>query len=63
MRLDGGTCEHNEDHDLLARRRPPPVRLVSRYVLIPAPGETPGEWWDNNTGSLAAREAAPEQGG
>jgi len=29
-------------------------RLVLVNAMIPAPGETPGEWWDN-TGSLAAR--------
>ena len=40
-----------------------PVRsLVFVNAMIPAPGETPGAWWDN-TGWLAARTAAAERGG
>jgi pimeloyl-ACP methyl ester carboxylesterase len=40
-----------------------PVRaLVFVNAMIPVPGETAGEWWDD-TGSLAAREAAAERGG
>jgi hypothetical protein len=30
--------------------------------MIPVPGETAGEWWDN-TGSIAARIAAAQRGG
>jgi pimeloyl-ACP methyl ester carboxylesterase len=40
-----------------------PVRsLVFVNAMIPAPGETPGAWWDN-TGWAQARIAAAEQGG
>jgi hypothetical protein len=40
-----------------------PVRsLVFVNAMIPAPGETPGAWWDN-TGWLEARTAAAERGG
>jgi hypothetical protein len=40
-----------------------PLRgLVFVNAMIPAPGETPGAWWDN-TGWLAARTAAAERGG
>ena len=40
-----------------------PVRsLVFVNAMIPAPGETPGAWWDN-TGWLEARTAAAEKGG
>lgn len=40
-----------------------PVReLVLVNAMIPAPGETPGEWWAN-TGSEQARVAAAERGG
>lgn len=31
-------------------------------AMIPTPGETPGEWWDN-TGAIEARNAAAEAGG
>jgi pimeloyl-ACP methyl ester carboxylesterase len=37
-------------------------RLVLVNAMIPAPGERPGEWWDN-TGSEPARTAAAERGG
>ncbi|MFD8588694.1 alpha/beta fold hydrolase [Streptomyces sp. NPDC059637] len=36
--------------------------LVLVNAMIPLPGETPGQWWDN-TGSSAARVAAAEAGG
>ena len=40
-----------------------PLRaLVFVNAMSPAPGETPGAWWDN-TGWLAARTAAAERGG
>ncbi|MDH6139227.1 MULTISPECIES: alpha/beta fold hydrolase [Kitasatospora] len=39
-----------------------PVRLlVMLQALVPAPGETPGEWWAN-TGHAAARQAEDERG-
>ena len=37
-------------------------RLVLVNAMLPAPGETPGEWWEN-TGSEPARVAAAEGGG
>jgi pimeloyl-ACP methyl ester carboxylesterase len=37
-------------------------RLVLVNAMVPAPGETPGEWWEN-TGSEPARVAAAERGG
>ena len=37
-------------------------RLVLVNAMIPAPGETPGEWWEN-TESEPARLAAAERGG
>jgi alpha-beta hydrolase superfamily lysophospholipase len=37
-------------------------RLVLVNAMIPAPGETPGDWW-GNTGSEAARVAAARDGG
>ncbi|MFG2290216.1 alpha/beta fold hydrolase [Streptomyces sp. NPDC048595] len=40
-----------------------PVRLlVLVNAMIPLPGETPGQWWDD-TGAPAARVAAAEAGG
>lgn len=36
--------------------------LVLVNAMIPVPGETAGEWWDN-TGSIAARTAAARRGG
>lgn len=33
--------------------------IVLLNAMIPAPGETPGQWWDN-TGSGKARRAADE---
>jgi pimeloyl-ACP methyl ester carboxylesterase len=40
-----------------------PVRmLVLVNAMIPVPGETAGEWWDN-TGAIAARMAAARRGG
>jgi pimeloyl-ACP methyl ester carboxylesterase len=37
-------------------------RLVLVNAMVPDPGETPGEWWEN-TGSEPARVAAAESGG
>lgn len=42
--------------------RVPIARLVFVNAMIPVPGETPGEWWDN-TGSEEARKKAAELGG
>jgi pimeloyl-ACP methyl ester carboxylesterase len=40
-----------------------PVRmLVFVNAMIPVPGETAGEWWDN-TGAIAARTSAARRGG
>jgi pimeloyl-ACP methyl ester carboxylesterase len=36
--------------------------LVFVNAMIPVPGETAGQWWDN-TGSTAARTAAAQRGG
>jgi pimeloyl-ACP methyl ester carboxylesterase len=36
--------------------------LIFVNAMIPAPGETPGQWWDN-TGWARARVAAAEKGG
>jgi hypothetical protein len=36
--------------------------LIFVNAMIPAPGETPGQWWDN-TGWAPARVAAAEKGG
>ncbi len=36
--------------------------LIFVNAMIPAPGETPGQWWDN-TGWAQARVAAAEKGG
>lgn len=36
--------------------------LVVVNAMIPVPGETAGEWWDN-TGSIAERESAAQRGG
>jgi pimeloyl-ACP methyl ester carboxylesterase len=41
----------------LVCERAPVQELVLVNAMIPAPGETPGTWWDN-TGWAAAREAA-----
>jgi hypothetical protein len=40
----------------------PVSSLVLVNAMIPRPGETPGEWWDN-TGWADARAAAARQGG
>jgi pimeloyl-ACP methyl ester carboxylesterase len=37
-------------------------RLVLVNAMVPEPGETPGEWWEN-TGSEPARAAAANSGG
>jgi pimeloyl-ACP methyl ester carboxylesterase len=40
-----------------------PVReLILVNAMVPAPGETPGEWW-TTTGAIEARIAAAEAGG
>jgi pimeloyl-ACP methyl ester carboxylesterase len=46
----------------LAAAKVPVRSLVFVNAMIPAPGETPGAWWDN-TGWLEARTAAAERGG
>jgi hypothetical protein len=46
----------------LVAAKVPVSSLVFVNAMIPAPGETPGAWWDN-TGWLAARTAAAERGG
>lgn len=40
----------------------PPRTLILVNAMIPAPGETPGAWWDA-VGQPSAREAAAEAGG
>ncbi|WP_225321125.1 alpha/beta hydrolase [Streptomyces luteolifulvus] len=42
--------------------RVPVGLLVLVNAMVPLPGETPGQWWDN-TGWEAARVAAAEKGG
>src|SRR5262249_23906368 len=44
------------------RARLPIRRLAFVNAMIPVPGETAGEWWDN-TGWLEARVAAARRGG
>lgn len=39
-----------------------PIGIVLVNAMIPAPGETPGAWWDD-VGQSAARVEAAEQGG
>lgn len=46
----------------LAAARAPVRALVFVNAMIPAPGETPGAWWDN-TGWLPARTAAAQESG
>ena len=46
----------------LAAARAPVSAIVLVNAMIPSPGETPGEWWDD-TGWSAARVAAAKQGG
>jgi pimeloyl-ACP methyl ester carboxylesterase len=46
----------------LVTARAPVRMLVLVNAMIPVPGETAGEWWDN-TGSIAARVAAVQHGG
>ena len=47
---------------LPACARLPVSRLVLLNAMIPAPGETAGDWWEN-TGSAEARIAAAREGG
>jgi pimeloyl-ACP methyl ester carboxylesterase len=46
----------------LVAAKVPVGSVVLVNAMIPCPGETPGEWWDN-TGWAGARVAAAEQGG
>lgn len=46
----------------LVAKRVPVEGIVFVNAMIPAPGETPGAWWDN-VGSEAARVAAAERAG
>ena len=46
----------------MAAARCPVAGIVLVNAIIPAPGETPGAWWEN-TGQAAARIAAAERGG
>jgi 1-deoxy-D-xylulose-5-phosphate reductoisomerase len=46
----------------LVARRVPVAMIVLLNAMIPLPGETPGDWWDN-TGSQDARRAADEAAG
>src|SRR6201994_2822355 len=46
----------------LAAGRLPLRALVLVNAMVPEPGETPGDWWDD-TGAPAARLAAAERGG
>lgn len=47
----------------LAASRLPARRLVLLAGMIPAPGETPGQWWDNTGYRQAAAEQANLDGG
>ncbi|MGW5052842.1 alpha/beta fold hydrolase [Actinokineospora sp. NPDC004072] len=47
---------------VMACAQHPVAELVLVNAMIPAPGETPGQWW-GNTGSEAARRAAARAGG
>ncbi len=42
--------------------RVPVAMVVLLNAMVPLPGETPGDWWDN-TGSGIARRAADEEAG
>ena len=46
----------------LVAAKVPLASLIFVNAMIPAPGETPGQWWDN-TGWARARVAAAEKGG
>ena len=46
----------------LVTDRTPPRAIVLVNAMIPAPGETPGAWWDN-VGQADARVRAAEAGG
>jgi pimeloyl-ACP methyl ester carboxylesterase len=47
---------------VLAAQRVPVSRLVLVNAMIPAPGETPGEWWEN-TGQRDARKTLDREQG
>ena len=57
----GGFTVPRVARDLLEQGTPP-RQLVLVNAMIPEPGETPGEWWDN-VGQGEARVAAAEAGG
>lgn len=46
----------------MACARPQVASLILVNAMIPLPGETPGEWWDN-TGAIEARAQAAAEGG
>jgi pimeloyl-ACP methyl ester carboxylesterase len=46
----------------MVMRRTPVRMLVLVNAMIPAPGETPGDWW-GNVGAIEARQAADESAG
>jgi pimeloyl-ACP methyl ester carboxylesterase len=46
----------------LAAEQLPVTELVLVNAMIPVPGETPGQWWQN-TGAIEARTAAAASGG
>lgn len=58
--LGGFTAVLTADH--LCRSGRPPRALVFLNAMVPAPGETPGEWW-GNVGSEEVRLAAAAAGG
>ena len=39
-----------------------PSRIVLMNAMVPRPGETPGDWWDNVGASQARTEAARQRG-
>jgi pimeloyl-ACP methyl ester carboxylesterase len=46
----------------MAAERLPVSEIVLVNAMIPAPGETPGQWWEA-TGAIEEREAAARRGG
>lgn len=58
--LGGFTAVMTADH--LCRAGRPPRALVLLNAMVPAPGETPGDWWDA-VDSESARKAAAAAGG
>lgn len=47
---------------VMACDRAPVGRLILVNAMVPAPGETPGDWW-TATGAVSARIAGAEAGG